>query len=379
MILPGATLGVLGGGQLGRMFTAEARRLGYRVLVVDADPDAPAGQLADFHVAKSWTDPEALTEVTERCAAVSIEFENVPADVLRALAAHIPVHPRADAVATTQDRLVEKEFLNGLGIATTEWAPIHSSNDVDGAWAAIGSIAGLLKTARLGYDGKGQSPVTSAQDLDAAFRSLGRVPCILERRVALEREVSVMVARGTDGAVVTWPIAENVHHNGILHTSLVRARIPEALAREARTVAEQIVTALDYVGVMGVECFVADGGQLLVNELAPRPHNSGHWTLDASVTSQFEQQVRCITGLPLGDTSALCPIAMVNILGDLWDDGEPRWDRALAFSGVKLHLYGKREPRPGRKMGHMTVVAESATEALRRAVAAWEALAPLHP
>ena len=375
MILPGATLGVLGGGQLGRMFTAEARRMGYRVLVLDPDPEAPAGQLADFHIAKSWTDPEALTEVAERCAAVSIEFENVPADVLRALAAHVPVHPRADAVATTQDRVVEKAFLNQLGIATAKWAPVHDGDDVDAAWAAVGGVPAILKTARMGYDGKGQAAVTSAQDLAAAFRSLGRVSCILERRVALEREISVMVARGANGAVVTWPIAENVHRNGILHTSVVRARITNAVAHQARAVAEQIVTALDYVGVLGVECFVADGGQLLVNELAPRPHNSGHWTLDACVTSQFEQQVRCITDMTLGDTSALCPIAMVNLLGDLWERGEPRWDHVMAISGVKLHLYGKREPRLGRKMGHLTVVAESATEALKRVTEAWAVLA----
>ena len=374
MILPGATLGVLGGGQLGRMFTSEAHRMGYRVLVLDPDTDAPAGQLADFHIARSWTDPDALAEVAERCAVVTIEFENVPADVLRALAAHVPVHPRADAVAITQDRLLEKVFINGLGIATTDWAPVHAIDDVDDAWQAIGAVAGVLKTARMGYDGKGQASVTSAQDLAAAFRGLGRVSCILERRVALEREISVMVARGTDGAVVTWPIAENVHRDGILHTSLVRAQVPEALAREARAAAEAIVTALDYVGVMGVECFVGDGGRLLVNELAPRPHNSGHWTLDACVTSQFEQQVRSIAGLPLGDTSALCPIAMVNLLGDLWQPGEPHWERALAIPGVKLHLYGKRQPRPGRKMGHLTVVAESATAALSRVTEAWEAV-----
>ena len=375
MILPGATLGVLGGGQLGRMFTAEARRMGYRVLVLDPDPDAPAGQLADFHVAKPWTDSEALTEVAERCAAVTIEFENVPADVLRALAAHVPVHPRADAVAITQDRLVEKAFLNGLGIATAGWAAIRTADDVDDAWQAIGAVPGILKAATMGYDGKRQATVASTASLDAAFRSFGRVACILERRVALEREISVIVARGGDGAVVTWPIAENVHRNGILHTSLVRAQVTEAVAREARTVAETIVTALNYVGVMGVEYFVTDGGRLLVNELAPRPHNSGHWTLDACTTSQFEQQVRCITGLPLGDTSALAPIAMVNLLGDLWQNGEPLWHRALAISGVKLHLYGKREPRPGRKMGHITVVAESATAALQRATEGWGLLA----
>jgi 5-(carboxyamino)imidazole ribonucleotide synthase len=374
VILPGATLGVLGGGQLGRMFTAEARRMGYRVVVLDPDPDAPAGQLADIHVAKPWTDAEALAEVGERCAVVTTEFENIPADVLRALAAHVPVHPRADAVATTQDRVVEKRFLNGRGIATAAWAAVQSADDIDAAWTAVGGVTAILKTARMGYDGKGQAAVASVQELAAAFRALGRVPCILEQRVTLEREISVMVARGADGEVVTWPVAENVHRNGILHTSVVRARIDSAIANQAQEAAIQIVNALEYIGVMGVECFIADGGKVLVNELAPRPHNSGHWTLDASAVSQFEQQVRCITGLPLGDTSALAPVAMINLLGDLWQDGEPHWGRALAVPGVRLHLYGKREPRPGRKMGHMTAVAASASEALERVTAAWEAV-----
>lgn len=374
MILPGATLGVLGGGQLGRMFTAEARRMGYRVLVVDPDPEAPAGQLADVHLARSWTDAEALAEVAERCAAVTIEFENVPADVLRALVAHVPVRPRADAVATTQDRVVEKSFLRQLSIATADWAAIHAESDLAAAWRAIGSGAGILKTSRMGYDGKGQEQVDSAAALGQAWRRLRGVPCILERRVTLEREVSVMVARGADGGTVTWPVAENVHRGGILHTSVVPALIPDALAAEARDIAERIVEALDYVGVMGVECFVADGGRVLVNELAPRPHNSGHWTLDACATSQFEQQVRCLTGLPLGDTEALAPIAMVNLLGDLWAKGEPRWDRVMAVPGVRLHLYGKREPRLGRKMGHLTAVGATSAIALERALSAWTAL-----
>ncbi len=373
MILPGATLGVLGGGQLGRMFTAEARRMGYRVLVLDPDPDAPAGQLADFHIAKPWTDVEALTEMAEKCAAVTTEFENIPADVLRALAAHVPVHPRADAVATTQDRLVEKAFLQNQGIATGEWAPIHAESDLAPAWAAIGAGSGIIKTARMGYDGKGQEVVESAGQLADAWRRLGKASCILERRVALDCEVSVMVARAAGGATVTWPVAENVHRNGILDTTVVPASLPDALAAEARDIAERIVAALDYVGVMGVEFFVADGGRVLVNELAPRPHNSGHWTLDACATSQFEQQVRCLTGLPLGETDALAPIAMVNLLGDLWCDGEPRWDRAMAVPGVRLHLYGKREPRPGRKMGHLTVVAVDTATALARALMAWQA------
>jgi 5-(carboxyamino)imidazole ribonucleotide synthase len=371
VILPGATLGVLGGGQLGRMFTAEARRMGYRVAVLDPDPEAPAGQLADVHIARPWTDVEALTELAERCDAVTIEFENVPADVLRALVAHMPVRPRADAVAITQDRIGEKEFLQHLGIATAEWAPIRSEPDLAPAWRAIGGIGGILKTTRMGYDGKGQLAVDSAEHLALAWGGLGTVPCILERRVALEREISVMVARGVDGATVTWPVAENVHRRGILHTTVVPAMVPKAIADEARAIAERIATALVYVGVMGVECFVADGGRILVNELAPRPHNSGHWTLDACATSQFEQQVRCLAGLPLGETRALSPVAMVNILGDLWAGGEPHWDRAMAVPGVRLHLYGKREPRAGRKMGHLTAVAETPIEAWQRALAAW--------
>ncbi|HEY8061360.1 MAG TPA: 5-(carboxyamino)imidazole ribonucleotide synthase [Gemmatimonadales bacterium] len=374
MILPGATLGVLGGGQLGRMFTVEARRMGYRVMVLDPDPDAPAGQLADRHIARPWTDAEALNEMGASCAAVTIEFENIPADVLRALAAHVTVRPRADAVAATQDRLDEKGFLNAIGIATAEWAPIRSSDHLHDAWKAIGSVAGLLKTARMGYDGRGQAMVTSLERLTTAYDRLGNVPCVLERRVALEREVSVMVARAADGSTVTWPLAENVHRDGILHTTVVPATVPDTIAANAHGMAVRIVSALDYVGVMGVECFVADGGRLLVNELAPRPHNSGHWTLDACATSQFEQQVRVLAGLPLGSTQAFTPVAMVNLLGELWRDGEPRWERALAIPGVRLHLYGKREPRAGRKMGHLTAVADSPDQALHLALEAWTAL-----
>lgn len=374
MIPPGAVLGVLGGGQLGRMFTAEARRMGYRVAVLDPDSHAPAAQLADIHIARSWTDIEAVADMADVCDAITIEFENIPADVLRALAAHVTVRPSADAVAATQDRLDEKAFLNGLGIATATWAPVRSSDHLESSWQAIGGVAGVLKTARMGYDGKGQAIVTSAERLATAHERLAFAPCILERRVALEREISVMVARGADGCVVTWPVAENVHRNGILHTTVVPAMVADDTARAACRVAERIVSALDYVGVMGVECFVADGGALLVNELAPRPHNSGHWTLDASVTSQFEQQVRCVAGLPLGDCAALSPVAMANLLGDLWHDGPPRWERALAIPGVRLHLYGKHDARPGRKMGHLTAVASTPELALDRVLEAWDAV-----
>lgn len=375
MILPGGTLGVVGGGQLGRMFTAEAQRMGYRVVVLDPDPAAPAGQIAHEHVVRAWSDPEALALLAAHADAITTEFENIPADVLRALAAHKPVRPSGDAIWTTQDRVREKSFLNRIDVATTRWHAVNSPAACEDAWQAVGAGPAILKTSQLGYDGKGQARVASLDALRSAWTELGGVPCILEHQVDLALECSVMVARDTHGAMVTWPIGENVHVDGVLHTTMAPARIPVAVEVQARQVAEQIVEALGYEGVMGVECFLTTDGRLLVNELAPRPHNSGHWTLDASVTSQFEQQVRVVAGLPLGGTEAFGPTAMVNILGDAWKDGTPHWDRALAHAGVRLHLYGKHEARPGRKMGHLTVTAATATEALDRALAAWRALA----
>lgn len=374
MIPPGGTLGVLGGGQLGRMFTAEAQRLGYRVIVLDPDPDAPAGQLAHEHVARAWNDRDGLAVLATRADAITTEFENVPADVLRALAAHRPVHPSGDAIWTTQDRVREKGFLNRAGIETVAWHMVAHAGDCEAAWQAVGAVGAILKTAQLGYDGKGQAQVESLEALRAAWHAFGEVACILEQRVTLACELSVMVARAQDGKMTTWPVGENVHVNGILHTTVVPAAISTTVASAARHIAERIVSALDYIGVMGVECFVTTEGRLLVNELAPRPHNSGHWTLDAAVTSQFEQQVRIMAGLPLGETSALLPIAMVNILGDCWAAGDPKWAAALALPGVRLHLYGKRDPRPGRKMGHLTVTAGNGPDALARALAAWHAL-----
>lgn len=374
MIPPGGTLGVVGGGQLGRMFTAEAQRMGYRVVVLDPDPVAPAGQIAHEHLVHTWDDPDALALLATRADAITTEFENIPADVLRALAAHKPVRPSGDAIWTTQDRVREKTFLNRAGVATARWHAVESLAGCEDAWQAVGAAQAILKTSQLGYDGKGQSRVASLETLRAAWTELGGVPCILEQQVELALECSVMVARDAQGAKVTWPLSENVHVHGILHTTAVPARISAALEAEARHVAEQIVEILGYEGVMGVECFLTTDGRLLVNELAPRPHNSGHWTLDASVTSQFEQQVRIVAGLPLGETAALAPTAMVNILGEAWENGTPHWNAALAHPGVRLHLYGKHEARPGRKMGHLTVTAGNATEALDRALAAWRAL-----
>ena len=336
MIQPGQTLGLLGGGQLGRMFASEALRMGYRIALLDPDPHAPAATLADHHLVRDWSDADALDRLVELAAAATTEFENVPAQVLRALSAHLPVRPGADAIAIAQDRIAEKQFLAGAGIATVRWAPLESALGVADAALKLGAGAAILKTARLGYDGKGQERLDDLGDLGAAWERLGGVPCIVEQRVELEREVSVMVARGHDGSMVAWPVGENVHVNGILHTTVVPASIDAGMEQRARRVALDVAEALEYVGVLGVECFITTGGELLVNEIAPRPHNSGHWTLDAAVTSQFEQQVRVLTGMPLGSTRALAPVAMVNLLGDLWQQGEPQWERVLELEGVRL-------------------------------------------
>jgi 5-(carboxyamino)imidazole ribonucleotide synthase len=373
VILPGATLGVMGGGQLGRMFALRARVMGYRVVVLEADPRSPAGVVSDQQLEAPYDEPAALDELAEGCAAVTTEFENVPAAALARLAARVRVHPSAAAVAVTQERIAEKSFLRDHGFATAPFAPVHAAGEVGAACATAG-LPGILKTARLGYDGKGQAVVRTPDEAREAFARFGGVPCILERKLALECEVSVVLARGADGVTAPFPVGENVHVNGILHTTTVPARIPAALAAEAQDVAARIAAALGYVGVLGVELFVAEGGRLFVNELAPRPHNSGHYTIDACDVDQFEQQVRTLAGLPVHRPRLLAPCCMVNILGDAWAGGEPRWDRALAMPGVRLHLYGKREPRPGRKMGHLTCLAATADEALALATAAHAAL-----
>jgi 5-(carboxyamino)imidazole ribonucleotide synthase len=373
VILPGATLGMLGGGQLGRMFTLRARAMGYRVVVLDPDPDSPAGHAANLHILAGYQDQGALDRLADECAVISTEFENIPARVLEQLAGRIPVRPSAAAVAVAQDRIGEKNFLRDHGFATAEFCAVATAADAARALAEIGAPA-LLKTSRLGYDGKGQARVTTAAEGEAAFLKFGSVPCILERVVPLDLEVSVVLARGLDGAIAAFPPGENVHRNGILHTTTVPARISPALAEEARRVAGAIAEKLDYVGVLGVELFVS-GGKVLVNEMAPRPHNSGHWTQDAATTDQFEQQVRAICGLPLGATAMISPVAMVNILGEAWAKGEPDWAAALAIPGVVLHLYGKKGPRPGRKMGHLNCYGADADQALAKAEMALQALA----
>jgi 5-(carboxyamino)imidazole ribonucleotide synthase len=369
VILPGQTLGLLGGGQLGRMFTQAAQRMGFEVMVLDPDPDSPAGRIVPRHLQATYLDQSALETLGKASAGVTTEFENVPASALGFLERFCPVRPGPRAVELTQDRMVEKTFARGRGLGTADFHAVLGDGDVEAAFRAIGAPA-LIKTARLGYDGKGQAEVGSAADIRAAFERFGRAPCILEQRVDLALELSVVLARGSDGTVVTYPVAENRHVGGILDSSVVPARVDGALAAQAREAATALAAAMDYVGTMAVEFFVTRTGALLVNEIAPRPHNSGHYTLDACPTDQFEQQVRALTGLPLGNTGLLSPVAMVNLLGDLWAGGVPRWERALADRRVHLHLYGKTEARPGRKMGHLNILADSPGEALEAVLAA---------
>jgi 5-(carboxyamino)imidazole ribonucleotide synthase len=373
VILPGATLGLVGGGQLGRMFTLRARTMGYRVVVLDPDPLGPAGQVADEHLRAAYLAPEALARLARSASVITTEFENVPAEALARLAEEVPVRPQSLAVATTQDRVVEKQFLAAAGIPTAPFRAVASPDDVEAAWDEIGAPA-LLKTSRLGYDGKGQALADRREEARLAFARLGGVPCVLERRLDLACEVSVVLARGLDGALKAFPAGENVHVGGILDTTVVPAGVSDALRTRALELAVEVAERLEYVGVLGVEMFVTAGDQIWVNEIAPRPHNTGHYTLDACVTDQFEQQVRAICGLPLGRPDLMMPAAMANLLGDLWTSGPPRWDRALAVPGVSLHLYGKKEPRPGRKMGHLTCVADTADAALGLVLAARRAL-----
>ena len=377
-ILPGAMLGVLGGGQLGRMFVHAAQAMAYRVTVLDPDPHAPAGATADRHLCAAYEDPQALDELAASCAAVTTEFENVPADTLRRLAQRIRVAPSADAVAIAQDRVLEKRFIRDAGLGVVPFAVLSSTSDIS-AEACAGHLPGILKTARLGYDGKGQLPVASLDDVHAAFAELRQVDCVLEKRVDLACEVSVVLARSSDGNVRSFPVSENQHRKGILDVSVVPARVSPAVAATATDMATRLATALDYVGTLGVEMFVLHDGTVLINEIAPRPHNSGHYTLDATVCSQFDQQVRALCGLPLGDPGLISPAAMLNVMGEMWAAGTPDWVAALAHDGVRLHLYGKREARPGRKMGHINVLAADAgaavvaVESLRRALVGGDA------
>ena len=370
---PGSTLGVVGGGQLGRYFVLEARRLGYDTRVLDPDPGAPAMQLAAHPLVGAYDDEAALERLGSACDAVTIEFENVPAASLERLASLTRVAPGADAVRVAQDRAREKTRAAELGLEPPVWAPVTDEGDLAGALERVG-LPAILKRATLGYDGKGQRVCESEAELGAAFDALGRAPCVLERRVALAAELSVVLARGFDARSVAFPAARNVHRDGILDTSSVPAELPEALTRRATEQARALADGLGYVGVLGVEFFVDEGGALLFNEMAPRPHNSGHYTLDATVCSQFEQQLRALCALPLAEPRLLAPVTMLNLLGESLLGAGPEWTALLADPSLKLHLYGKDEPRRGRKMGHLNCLAANASDARARAEAARRAL-----
>ena len=377
MILPGSTLGVVGGGQLGRMFCEAARALGYRTLTLDPDPRSPAGQVADRQICAEYHDRRALARMGRECAAITIEFENVPAESMDYLARHCLVSPGADAVRICRDRILEKGFLRDNRLPTAPFAAVSRASDLPDALRIAGTPA-LLKTATGGYDGKGQQTILRAEQAETAFRELGERPCVLERKVELELELSVVVARSREGVASCFPAAENRHSKGILDTSIVPARIDPRLARQASDLARRVAAALDYSGVLAVEFFLVDG-ELLINEIAPRPHNSGHYTLNATATSQFEQQVRMLCGLPAGDTRLLSPVVMVNLLGDLWNDSVPAWEHLLERPEARLYLYGKSEARPGRKMGHFNLLHPDLEEALRLATTIHQRLKPPAP
>jgi 5-(carboxyamino)imidazole ribonucleotide synthase len=364
-LLPGATIGVLGSGQLGRMLGLAARRLGYRLHTYSPDSDSPTGQIADREVTGSYDDLDALRSFAGGVDVVTFEFENVPSASVAAIAERALVRPAGSVLHTTQHRGREKGFLSGAGIPVAPYALVGTADDLDAAVARLGTPA-ILKTASFGYDGKGQSRIDRAADAIAAWDQIGRQPAVIEAFVDFERELSVIAARGADGRFAHYGVIENAHARHILDVSMAPARVPPDVEREAIAIARATLEALDVVGVLCVELFLTRDGRVLVNELAPRTHNSGHLTIEAAETSQFEQQLRAVCGLPLGSTALLRPAAMGNLLGDLWQDGEPCWADALRRPGVHLHLYGKREAKPGRKMGHLTALADTAEAAAAR-------------
>lgn len=367
IIPPGSTLGVLGGGQLGRMLAQAAARLGYHLHVYEPAGGSPAGEVAAREYAHPWDDAEALAEFARGCAAVTYEFENVPVAPLQAIEGLTHLRPHWTVLQTCQNRLREKTWLREQGFPHVEYAEVAADGDLAGVLARFGRPC-VVKTADFGYDGKGQLKVTdeaSAQHAQVAFAGQR---AIVERWITHQAELSVIVARGIDGVATTFPVAENLHTNHILDFTVAPARIAPAVAQAARDLARAIAERFDLVGLLAVELFLTEADELLVNELAPRTHNSGHWTLDGGLTSQFEQQVRAIAGLPLGDTAPLAPATvMVNILGDAWRSGEPPWTEVLSHPRAHLHLYGKGEPRPGRKMGHFTITGQVADEVLAEA------------
>lgn len=362
-ILPGSTIGVLGSGQLGRMFAIAARRMGYRVHTFSPDEDTPTGQVADLEVQASYDDLDRVREFASHVAVVTFEFENVPAATAAAAAECAPVRPSGNVLHIAQHRLREKTFLHESGFPVTRFRRVGCRPELDACVDEIGMPC-ILKSADFGYDGKGQFRIASASEFDEAWRAAGAREAVLEAMVDFECEISVIAARGCDGSFVHFGAVENHHANGILDVSIAPARIAAKVAANAQEIAHAVLDKLEVTGVLCVEFFVCRNGGLLINELAPRPHNSGHFTFDANLTSQFEQQLRAVCGLPFGSVEQFQPAAMANLLGDLWERGEPDWKAAAGIPNVKLHLYGKVEPRPGRKMGHLTALAANVEQAL---------------
>jgi 5-(carboxyamino)imidazole ribonucleotide synthase len=372
-IMPGATIGVLGSGQLGRMFAMAARRMGYLVHTFSPETDTPTGQISDVEITASYADLDKVREFAAAVDVVTFEFENIPIETVETVARVVPVRPSGFALNTTQNRLREKTFLSRHGFPIVPFRHVRSLEELRSGLAEIGTPA-VLKTAGFGYDGKGQSKISSIDEADAAFAALGGQEAVLEAFINFEREVSVIAARDVNGSTAHYGVVENLHSKHILDITIAPANISPKTAREALEITESLIEKLDITGVLCVEFFLNADGSLYVNELAPRPHNSGHFTIDACVTSQFEQQLRAVCGLPLGATDLLGPAAMANLLGDIWQDGEPDWVAVCRFPNVKLHLYGKREPRPGRKMGHLTTRAATSGEAVDLVRAARNAL-----
>lgn len=372
---PGSTIGVLGGGQLGRMMAVTARQMGFRIVVLDPSPRCPTAQVADGVVVGTLDDLDAAKHLARQVDVITLDTEHVPANILAALHEITPVRPGAEVLRTIQDRMVQKQFLDRLGIAQAAWAPVADSVELHAGLAKVGASA-ILKVRRAGYDGKGQVRLDPGADAVAQLARLRGEPAVIEEVVPFTREVSVILARGLSGEVRIYPIAENVHRRHILHTTRAPAPMPDAQRATAEAIAVRIAEALDHVGVLAVEMFELADGRLLVNELAPRTHNSGHYTYGACATSQFEQHVRAVCGLPLGDPRALTGAVMVNLIGDLWSKGPPPWWHVLARPEARLHLYGKDAPAPGRKMGHIVLLDDDTDRALATAEALIAQLTP---
>lgn len=364
-IRPGSTIGVFGSGQLGRMFAIEARKMGYRVHTFSPDADTPTGHISDIETTAPYDDLDAVSEFARAVDVVTFEFENVPSSTIGRAAEFVPVHPKGEILHTTQNRLREKTFLAGNGFPVASFRHIRSMEELRRSIEVIGTPA-VVKTAGFGYDGKGQSRIREIGDAEAAFAAMRGSESILESFVDFAKEISVVCARAADGSFVHYGVVENEHTNHILDVSFAPGAVSERISAEAVEITRSIAETFGYVGTMCVEFFVTHDEKLLVNEIAPRPHNSGHLTFGACITSQFEQQVRAVCGLPLGSTDLYRPAAMANLLGDVWRNGEPDWAAALAVPDVSLHLYGKSEPRAGRKMGHLTATASSPAEAARK-------------